>query len=170
MDNLFGGEEWEDTAQICLNGHPINSTAGSNPNLNRDFCERCGQKTILECPTCRTRIRGYRGTEAPGIAYTFEYEPPAYCHKCGSAFPWTEKSLNSAKALAAELEGLTEEERRTLAESIEDLVHDSPGTALAATRFKKLLAKVKGPGGAALWEIVKTVASEAAKRILLPGP
>ena len=33
-------EHWYDTAQICTNGHIINSNARSEPEKNKDFCER----------------------------------------------------------------------------------------------------------------------------------
>ncbi len=170
MYDMWGDEEWSDTAQVCLNGHPINSTVCANPKLNRKFCDKCGQPTILACSNCNTLIRGYSGDEAPGIAYTFEYEPPAYCHECGLPFPWTAARIKAAKDLTAELEGLTEDERGVLAASINDIVRDSPQTSVAATRLKKILAKVGKHGGAALLDIIKGVASEAAKKILWPVP
>ena len=170
MYDLWGEEEQSDTAQVCLNGHPINSTACSNPHMNRKFCDKCGQPTILECPNCRAAIRGYSGYETPGIPSKFEYEPPAFCYECGSAFPWTEARVKAAKDLTAEWEELTEEERRTLAASVDDIVRDSPQAGVAATRLKKILAKVGKHGGATLLDIIKGVASEAAKKILWPVP
>lgn len=169
MYDMFGDDEWSDSAQVCLNGHPINSTVNARPDLNRKFCARCGQQTILECLNCHAAIRGYSGSQALGIAYAIGYEPPAYCDACGAPFPWTEARIKAAKDLAAELEGLADHERALLAASIDDLVRDTPRTQLAATRFKKLLAKVKERGGAVLWDMVKGLASEAAKKILLPG-
>lgn len=163
---MIGDDEWSDFAQVCLNGHPVNSTVDARPDLNRHFCARCGQQTILECLNCHAPIRGYSGMEALGIAYAIEYEPPSYCDSCGSPFPWTETGIKAAKDLAAELEGLTEEERAVLAASIDDLVRDTPRTQLAATRFKRLLAKARDRGGQLLWEMVKGLASEAAKQAL----
>ena len=43
---------WQDTMQVCLNGHVINAKFLSYPTHNRDFCEGCGEKTITNCPNC----------------------------------------------------------------------------------------------------------------------
>jgi len=49
---------WYDTAQICTNGHVINSMARSEPKHNKKFCDKCGAKTIMNCPNCNSPIRG----------------------------------------------------------------------------------------------------------------
>jgi len=41
-----------DVAQICLNGHVINTLAGSHPESNKKFCSNCGSMTIMRCLEC----------------------------------------------------------------------------------------------------------------------
>jgi hypothetical protein len=36
----------------------INSTARWSPQYNQDYCDKCGEKTITQCPGCNTPIRG----------------------------------------------------------------------------------------------------------------
>ncbi len=48
-----------DTAQICMNGHIINSMSKSHPEHNKEFCDKCGARTITKCPHCNTPIRGH---------------------------------------------------------------------------------------------------------------
>ena len=69
--------------------------------------------------------------------------------------------------MAGELDGLTAQEREDLQKSLPDLLRDVPNTPVAATRFKKILLKVKGKGGELVWEILKDVASETATKIIL---
>ena len=153
-----------DIAQICLNGHVVNDSTIHYPDHNKDFCDKCGAKTITHCPHCNDPIRGRYY-----MKFVYDASPfraPAYCHNCGAPYPWTEAKLNAAKELAEELERLTEEERKILAQSIDDLVKESPKTELAATRVKKLLAKAGKEGARLMLEILKEVASETAKKVL----
>ncbi len=50
---------WYDTAQICINGHVINSMSKSHPEHNKKFCDKCGEPTITNCPKCNAPIRGH---------------------------------------------------------------------------------------------------------------
>ena len=50
---------WDDTAQICTNGHIINSVSISHPEYNRKFCDKCGAPTITNCQKCNSPIKGY---------------------------------------------------------------------------------------------------------------
>lgn len=158
---------WYDTAQICLNGHCTNDAIRSAPSLSQDFCDKCGASTITACPSCHTPIHGYY--HVPGvISLGFEYSPPSYCHKCGAPYPWTEARLQAARELADELDDLTPEEREALKGSLDDLVADTPRTALAATRFKKLVSKA-GPAVAdGFKEMLIEIVTESAKRLLWP--
>ena len=45
-------EPWQDTMQVCPNGHVINASFRKRPYLNKDFCDKCGEKTITNCPKC----------------------------------------------------------------------------------------------------------------------
>ena len=64
------------------------------------------------------------------------------------------------------MDGLTDDERDTLKNSIDDLSSDSPRTELAAHRFKRILGKVSRSAAPVLRSIVIDVASEATKKLL----
>lgn len=173
FDDYFGRQEatgeWQDLAQFCVNGHFINAAVKASPEFNKRHCDKCGAETITECPKCKGIIKGE--LHVPGIVvggYTFP--APSFCEHCGAAFPWTEARLEAAKELAGEMEGLTPEERELMKQSLDQIVRDTPQTTLAATRFKKLATKAGKGAAAAIWELVKDLASEAAKKALFPTP
>ena len=92
-------EPWEDTMQVCLNGHVINDSFGKYPYRNKDFCDNCGQKTITNCPKCDNPIPG--DIHYPNvIALTFMKTAPDFCKSCGEPFPW--KGKKAAERLEAE--------------------------------------------------------------------
>ncbi len=164
----FAEEEapWIDVAQICLNGHVTNSTSQRFPQHNKDFCDNCGQPTITACPNCGKPIRG-KYHQPNVVDLTWVDDPaPAHCIECGAAYPWTERRLAAARDLAEEMEGLTTEEREVLTKSLPDLIHDTPQTPVAATRFKKIITKVGGGAGRVLYDMVVDIASETAKKVL----
>jgi Uncharacterized protein conserved in bacteria (DUF2321) len=70
-------------AQICLTGHPINFRVKGQPQLSKDFCPRCGKRTIKNCLACGKEISGD------------ELVVDAYCKFCGGAFPWTQIQAQS---------------------------------------------------------------------------
>jgi hypothetical protein len=78
-------------------------------------------------------------------------------------------SASAAKELASELEGLTAADKAMLQAAIDDLAVGGPKTELAASRFKRLLARASNEGAAALRRIVVDILSEAARKLLL-GP
>jgi hypothetical protein len=75
---------------------------------------------------------------------------PAYCPNCAAAYPWTEAKLAAAKELLGELEGLSSDERVQVSRDLADLMRDTVKSELAATRFKRVYLKAKGPAKAAL--------------------
>lgn len=157
-----GGEH--DIAQICISGHIINSSTKKRPQFNKNFCDRCGQRSIRECQSCAEPIQGdYYGAFAMKAA-------PAFCHNCGAAYPWTESRLKAAHDLAMEIEGLTDTEKETLSGSLDDLIRDTPSTPVAATRFKKLAVKAGKEGAGALRDILVDIVSETAKKLIWPNP
>ena len=159
-------EAWYDTAQVCLEGHIINAYADSSPGSNQKFCSRCGAATILACPNCSAKIKGRH--HIPGVVDLTKFDgPQRFCDNCGHPYPWSESKLKAALDMAGELDGLTAQEREDLQKSLPDLLRDVPNTPVAATRFKKILLKVKGKGGELVWEILKDVASETATKIIL---
>jgi hypothetical protein len=94
---------------------------------------------------------------------------PAYCHGCGSAYPWTDKRTAAAKELVEELAHLKPHERELLKRTIDELVLDTPRTQLAIVRFKRLVAKAGPDAGIALRELLVLVVSEAVRRAIWGG-
>src|SRR5262249_35658910 len=137
-DHYFGADPFAshgrayDIAQICLNGHVINDRAFTQPNLNQDHCQHCGEPTITKCKSCASEIRGrYVG----GPAIHGQFVAPSYCWKCGHPYPWTQRRLQAAKQLADELDELDETDREKLKASLDDLAKNSPAAEIAGTRF-----------------------------------
>jgi hypothetical protein len=156
-----------DVAQICLNGHLITSHAETFPDGQRKFCANCGESTTKKCLACSANIRGYY--HVPGvISLVDSYAVPAFCADCGKAYAWTERRLQAAKDLTAELDGLDGQEKAILSNSLEDLVRDTPQTTVAATRFKNLASKAGRTGAESLKTIMVDIVSEAAKKLIWP--
>lgn len=160
-------DSYYDTAQICLNGHVINTMAVSSPQSNQKYCADCGAQTVTTCPDCNSPIRGYYHVE--NVISFFDYNKPNYCHNCGKPYPWTVASLEAARELADELEKLSAEERQQLKESFSDLVKNTPKTAVAETRFKKLMKKAGAEAYDSMKSILVDVVSEAVKKSVF-GP
>lgn len=153
-----------DVAQVCLNGHLVNSTAEDFPQFNETFCSKCGAKTITACSHCDTRIRGHlRGSFGVG-----ELDLPAFCYNCGKPYPWVEASLAAAKELADEVDGLSPEERQALKGTLDDLVRDTPKTQVAVARFKKIVSQAGRVAAEGLKKVLIDVVTEAVKRQLWP--
>ena len=156
-----------DVAQICLNGHIINSSTLRFPQHDQKYCDKCGAETIINCPSCKADIRGYYYMDDV-ISSGGEIGTPAFCHNCGKSYPWTDMKIKAARELAQELD-LSSEDKEMLTKSIDDIVSDSPRTALGATRFKKIMMKVGKEGASALKNILVDIVSEAAKKTIWPG-
>lgn len=157
-------ESWYDTAQVCWHGHLINGEATSSPEMNIEFCERCGAETITTCPLCDTPIRGVY--HLSGTLRLTPYSPPAYCAGCGIPYPWTESRMQAAQELIEGMERLSAEEKTLLKVSIRDLATDTPDAPLAVAVFKRLMTKAGKGAAESLREILVMVLGEAAKRAL----
>lgn len=159
-------QSWYDTAQVCLNGHSVNSMTISAPELSAKFCDRCGQPTITQCASCSQDIRGHY--HVPGVYSGFPYHAPKHCHACGAAYPWTERALQAARDLAIELAVFDEEEMKLFNESLDEIVHDTPQATVAAHRLKKLLAKTLPEMKQGIRQFLVDVTSETVKKIIWP--
>lgn len=155
------------TAQICLNGHEITTSADSSPELTENFCSKCGAATITKCPNCNAPIRGYYHVEGV-LSLGHKYKVPSYCHNCGKPYPWTKTALESAKALIDEDENLNSEEKKQFFETLPDLIVESPTpkTQLATARFKKFISKVATYTADGVKSIIVNIASETIKKSL----
>lgn len=158
-------ENWYDTAQICTNGHVINSCSISTPHINRKFCERCGARTITKCPHCNATIRGAYHSGPNTSSFTRK----SFCPDCGKLYPWTEAKLKAAQDLSDELDNLSPEEREMLKKSLDDIVRDTPQAIVAAPRFKRLVAKAGKAAAERFYDFLVDVSSETAKKIILEG-
>lgn len=79
-----------DTQQVCLNGHQITDNYHRSSEFRRPFCNKCGAKTIHQCPNCGTEIKGCYHVE--GMLVIGSPTPvPKFCEKCGTSFPWADK-------------------------------------------------------------------------------
>lgn len=156
-----------DVAQICLNGHVISSFVKNFPQHSKKYCDKCGAETITKCLNCNSEIQGYYHVSGV-ISARHSYSVPAFCYNCGKPFPWTESKIQTARELAQEIENLSDDEKRILTQSIDDIVKDSPRTPLAATRFKKIISKASKGAATALRDILVDIVTEAAKKTLWP--
>jgi len=161
-------ENWYDTAQICTNGHVINSQSVYRPEHNKKFCDKCGAPTITNCQNCNMTIKGYY--HVPPMC-TLDYTDvplPSFCPGCSKPYPWTEAKLKAAQELSDELGNLSSKERELLKKSLDDIVRDTPQTTVAANRFKRLIVKAGKAAADGFRDILVDVLSEAAKKVIWP--
>ena len=90
--------EGYDVQQVCINGHQISDSICAYPQHKKDFCDKCGAKTIFKCEKCRKDIQGHYHID--GVITTRSAKVPSHCNSCGYPFPWTEaqqqKAVNAA--------------------------------------------------------------------------
>jgi len=154
-------EEGYDVAQICYNGHVVNSSAKIYPQFNQKFCATCGAETTTSCSECRAPIRA---SYLDGLYAG--YSAPSFCIYCGGAFPWTRARMQAACELARELDRLDDDDKVLLAKCIDDLITASPLAAVAATRFKKIMRKA-GPDTELLFQELLTDLTPEPLRVTL---
>ena len=157
-----------DVAQICLNGHEINSRARTSPEYNQNFCDQCGEETIKQCKNCNEPIRGEFIGDGMIIGGGF-YDVPSYCHNCGKPFPWIESSINSAKEVLELDDKISEEDKEKLISSIREISKDSPKTELNALKIKKIAKKLGKDTYDVFYKIAIDVGTEIAKKTLIGG-
>jgi len=155
-------EDWYDTAQICINGHVINSHTETEPEHNKNYCDDCGAKTITSCPKCEAKILGE--FHSPRYFSIPMSEAPRFCRNCGSPYPWTVSKLKAAHDLANEIKGISKKERELLNLSIDELVGDTPQTNVAIVRFRKIMSEVGPELYDAFKKVLIDIVSEAAKK------
>ena len=162
-----------DVAEICLNGHIITTTAIGRPERRLPFCRDCGTETVHECASCHRPIQGSYWSDSAADPYPVDdVKPrgtvvaPAFCHGCGTAYPWTQAKVRALHDLAMELEGLEPNERESLVASFPDLIADKPQTPVAASQVKRLLGKAGQGAGSLIGKLVIDLVTEAAKKII----
>jgi len=149
-------------AEVCPNGHVSTNAADQYPGLREKYCSRCGEATMTQCPACNADIRGdYHVEGAFGFS---EYEPPAHCHNCGKAFPWTDRKVAGAVELLEAGSDLSAAEIAQVRSDLTELTRDSPKTQAASLRFKKAMSKVGATVASGVRDIVVDILSETAKK------
>jgi hypothetical protein len=78
------------------------------------------------------------------------FHPPSFCIECGVAYPWTEAALHAALELADEADDLSSDEKEQLKGTFNDLISETPRTAVATTRIKRLVAMAGSTTASAL--------------------
>lgn len=81
------------TQQVCLNGHKITTYYDCYPEFRKDFCGKCGEKTIHQCPDCSFPIPGSYSESVGKVSV------PSNCNNCGKQYPWTKKKAVEAMAV-----------------------------------------------------------------------
>ncbi|NQS89714.1 DUF2321 domain-containing protein [Patescibacteria group bacterium] len=153
-----------DTSQICLNGHVANDSYHEYAAHNQEYCSKCGEATIFKCQNCHAEIRGdYKTRNVIGVGVR---KAPNFCHKCGKPYPWTDKKLEAAREMIAELDELSEDEKKKLDNSLDDLISETPKTEVAGLYFKKILKKLGKDSYESIRSILVDVASETIKKSL----
>jgi hypothetical protein len=157
--------EGYDIAQICLNGHLINSSVRNLPEDNQPFCDECGESTITECQECKSPIRGY----CWGTMSLSPYIIPKFCLNCGKPFEWTNRKLNAAKELASISEGFSESEIIDFQNSIDSLVRNAPNVEVAKVKYKRYAIKAGKGIAQGIRDILVDIVSESIKKTILGG-
>jgi hypothetical protein len=156
-----------DVAQICLNGHVINSKARKYPEDNKDYCPKCGEKTITNCPKCGKDIRGaYCAEDAIFVPSSLIYVPPKYCEHCGTPFPWTERKIKKARELLKSLDELPIKDRELFENLLPQLIREESGFEIAAYHTKTLIQKLKPNTADFVKTILSDILSESVKKLI----
>jgi hypothetical protein len=166
---------FHDVAQVCINGHIINGSTNKYSIHNKDYCPKCGSRTITTCLSCNNEIEGDYyikiknwATRTQSVTKVGRFVLPLFCAKCGKPYPWTEKKIHISQMLIAESEDISPEEKEIMSKSIDDIIKDTPETIYSANRIKKILPKFGKGIAKVLRDIFVDIASDAAKKILLP--
>jgi hypothetical protein len=93
-----------DVMLVCRNGHVITDRLRSSPESGADRCDRCGAATLFRCLTCAQNIPGT--IPVPGLVTLGHRTPPAYCSRCGAAYPWTRRPSSHTSQSLSTLETL----------------------------------------------------------------
>lgn len=153
------------TGLACMNGHAVTGTLEDMPACAARFCSRCGERTISACATCGTHIHGDYVPPKGYLHIVREYEPPAFCHNCGSPYSWTQRGLTAARGLIDE-SVLEDSDKETLLGSLDALTRDTPETPGAVLRYKRISTKMGEEAVGALKSILIALVTDAARRQL----
>ena len=155
-----------DVAQVCMNGHVVNDSYLSSPEFRQEYCSRCGEKTIKECPNCNVSIHGDYKVQGVVSFRVSEHKADAYCYNCGKPYPWTEANIKAVKDLVEFDDELNDNEAQEIIEVLPDLLVETPKTKVAIVKFKKFIDKAGTVTFEAVKEIIVGIATEAISKAL----
>jgi hypothetical protein len=161
-----------DVQQVCENGHQITDCYNIRPETQKKFCDKCGAATINACPYCHKEIQGamikvsedYLGGRSghhkviPGS----HVDVPSYCRNCGKPYLWTESKIATAIQTLMEFGNLSDDEKKTIEQDINNIARDVPQSELSANRIKRILKNCGMVG----YEIIIEFASRTATKVL----
>jgi len=151
-----------DTAQICLNGHIINKYSEQCPEYNKNFCEECGEQSIIKCQNCNHKINWVSENEAIS-----PFLRPSYCGECGIAFPWIKIALDSAKEILDIDNKIGSDDKEKLMKSINEITKDTSKTEINAFKIKNIAKILSKDTYSIFMKIVSSIGTELARKILL---
>ncbi len=154
-------------AEICRNGHVINSAVRTIDAVN-PYCHRCGEETVFACENCTKDIRGeyyeqYSRRDEPNKPSP-SYHAPAFCYSCGSPFPWTVRQKQAAVEMFID-QVQDKAEQDAFRDNLDEIIKDTPSTALAMSRMAKTLKALKSPIADILTKTVVSLSSDGAKEL-----
>lgn len=155
-----------ETAQVCLNGHVITDNYERSPELRKSFCIKCGQPTIIQCPSCNANIQGDYHVEGVVCLRASEPTAHAYCHNCGKPYPWTETNLKAISELLELDEQLQKSDVEIMKDILPDLITDTPKSKVAEAKYKIVMRKAGKATTEAVKELIIGIASETIKKSL----
>ncbi len=157
-----------DYAQMCLKGHLINGSFVRYRVHNQNFCSLCGSQTIHQCPECTEGIRGKYYD--PRIVPAAGAPPiPNFCHNCGALYPWFADRLRAAQQISENIDELSPEDKEELKKSLNEIVRDTPNAGPWAKKYRRIMDKVNSETVTMMTGVIRTIAVEAAKKIIWPS-
>lgn len=150
-----------DVMQVCLNGHQITTAAETSPHQRKQFCPKCGEKTIDACPECNAPIQG----RLKGVLSNYLPDVPNNCTNCGTAYPWRLGAIaNAIEVVQMEVDAA---DAAAVPDLVKMVVIDAPRTEVSALKLKKLLGKLVGkPAYDICIHVLSDLMSETAKKTL----
>lgn len=75
-------------AQVCRNGHILNTSPNPEYIRDSDYCPDCGAEGLIECPECNNQkiIASEENLTTEDVSRS---NLGLFCRSCGTGFPWT---------------------------------------------------------------------------------